>query len=277
MIQTSQHLELTLFWLAFFAYSIACLSYVLYFAAEKRRIALSAAVAMGVGLGFHTFALGVRSVQIHHLPLTNMFEYLNLFCWFAACFYFIFLRIYKHHLLGAFISFSVFMLMAAGSLLPKKAEMQLMPALQSYWLKIHVTLASLGEAAFLVAFAANIMYFLKRWLPSSGFAQRLPEERALDHIAYKAITVGYPLFTVGALFAGAIWAEQAWGSFWSWDPKEVGSLIVWLIYSTYLHARFVKGWTGTRAAALSATGFMFTILTFFANLVLGGLHAYGRG
>jgi cytochrome c-type biogenesis protein CcsB len=213
---------------------------------------------------------------IHHLPLTNMFEYINVVGWFAMCFYFASLKIYKQHILGAFITFTVFMLMAAGSLLPKDAQMQMVPALKSYWLQIHVTVASLGEAAFLVAFAANIMYFLKKGLsPTSKFSARLPETQTLDRIAYKAIGVGYPLFTVGALFAGAIWAEQAWGSFWSWDPKEVGSLIVWLVYSAYLHARFVKGWTGMRAAILSATGFTCTILTFFANLILGGLHAYG--
>jgi cytochrome c-type biogenesis protein CcsB len=120
------------------------------------------------------------------------------------------------------------------------------------------------------------LYFLKKLLPvTSRFSARLPETQTLDSVAYKAIGVGYPLFTVGALFAGAIWAEQAWGSFWSWDPKEVGSLIVWLVYSAYLHARFVKGWTGVRAAVLSAAGFTCTILTFFANLILGGLHAYG--
>ena len=103
----------------------------------------------------------------------------------------------------------------------------------------------------------------------------MPDLAKLDRISYKAITVGYPLFTVGALFAGAIWAHEAWGSFWSWDPKEVGALIVWLIYAAYLHARLTRGWTGVRAAVLSMTAFTCTLLTFFANLILGGLHAYG--
>jgi cytochrome c-type biogenesis protein CcsB len=267
---------MTFFWLAFFAYSLSCLLYAVYFPVAKKTIATAAAAVMGLGLAFHTVALIGRTAGIHHLPLTNMFEYVNLFCWFAAVLYFVFLKVYRQHLLGAFIAYTVFMLMAAGSLLPKDAEMQLMPALQSYWLQIHVTVASLGEAAFLVAFSANIMYFLKSGLSaSSRFAARLPDLPTLDHIGYKAVTIGYPLFTVGALFAGAIWAEQAWGSFWSWDPKEVGSLIVWLVYSAYLHARFVKGWTGVRAAVLSAAGFICTLLTFFANLILGGLHSYG--
>jgi cytochrome c-type biogenesis protein CcsB len=271
-----QAIDLSFFQWAFIAYSLTCLLYMAYFGMEKKGLARIASITMGLGLILHTAALVSRSIHIKHLPLTNMYEYISLFAWFATCFYFIYLKIYKQHILGAFIVFTVFMLMASGSLLPKDATMQLVPALQSYWLQIHVTVASLGEAAFLVAFAVNIMYFLKSGLSSkSRFAERLPDLRTLDRIAYKAISVGYPLFTVGALFAGAIWAQQAWGSFWSWDPKEVGSLIVWLVYSAYLHARFVKGWTGMRAAVLSAAGFICSLLTFFANLILGGLHSYG--
>jgi cytochrome c-type biogenesis protein CcsB len=276
MHSVNQTTELFLFWLAFIAYSLTCVLYIVYFGFEIKRIARAASVTMAFGLALHTAALIVRSVHSRHLPLTNMFEYISLLAWFATCFYFVFLKIYKQHFLGAFIVFTVFMLMVSGSLLPKDVTMQLVPALQSYWLQIHVTLASLGEAGFLVAFAVNIMYFVKSALPeSSRFGARLPDKNILDRIAYKAICIGYPLFTVGALFAGAIWAEQSWGSFWSWDPKEVGSLVVWLVYSVYLHARRVKRWSGMRATILSATGFIFTLLTFFANLILGGLHSYG--
>jgi cytochrome c-type biogenesis protein CcsB len=269
-------IDVTFFWWALVAYGVTGLTYVAYFAFEKKPIAIAAAVLMGIGLVMQTAGILARALYIKHLPLTNMFEYISLLSWFGACFYFVFLRIYKLHVLGSMIVFSVFMLMVSGSLLPKDANAQLVPALQSYWLQIHVSVAALGEAAFLVAFAANILYFLKIGLsPVSKFGASLPDPQSLDRIAYKAISVGYPLFTVGALFAGAIWAERAWGSFWSWDPKEVGALIVWLVYSAYLHARFVKGWTGTRAAILSMAGFLCTLGTFFANLILGGLHAYG--
>jgi cytochrome c-type biogenesis protein CcsB len=276
MHSVNQTVELFLFWMAFLAYSLTCVLYIFYFGFEIKRIARTASATMAFGLALHTAALIVRSVHVGHLPLTNMFEYISLLAWFATCFYFVFLKIYKQHIIGAFIVFTVFMLMVSGSLLPKDATMQLVPALQSYWLQIHVTLASLGEAGFLVAFAVNIMYLVKSALPeSSRFGARLPDKNILDRIAYRAICIGYPLFTVGALFAGAIWAEQAWGSFWSWDPKEVGSLVVWLVYSVYLHARRVKRWAGMRATILSTTGFIFTLLTFFANLILGGLHSYG--
>lgn len=268
--------ELHFFWWSFVGYSVASLSYVSYLAFEKKKIASFATGAMAIAFVLQTIAMGVRSVHAHHLPLTNMFEYISLFAWFAAIFYFAYLRVYRQQILGAFICLIIFMLMVSASLLPKQTEMQLVPALQSYWLQIHVSVASLGEAAFVVGFAVNIMYLMKQVLADrSKFARRLPDLQTLDRIGYKAVTIGYPLFTVGALFAGAIWAEQAWGTFWSWDPKEVGSLIVWLIYSAYLHARLVRGWSGARAAVLSAVGFLCTLLTFFANLILGGLHAYG--
>ena len=110
--------------------------------------------------------------------------------------------------------------------------------------------------------------------------RQLPEARLpislelLDEISYKAVSLGYPLYTVGALFAGAIWAEQAWGAFWSWDPKEVGALITWLFFSGYLHARYQRGWTGSRAAILAVVGFLIVLLSFFGNYFFGGLHVY---
>jgi len=272
---TQQSIELSLFRLAFIAYSITCFLYVVFFGLNKKSVAVAASVFMGAALVLHTAAIAGRSIYLHHLPLTNMFEYINVFSWFSSCFYFIYLIIYKQHILGAFIAFLVFMLMTAGSLLPKTAEMQLVPALQSYWLQIHVTLACLSEAAFLAAFAANIMYILKRIFPSaSTFSGRLPEIQTLDRIAYRAICVGYPLFTVGALFAGSIWAEQAWGSFWSWDPKEDASLVTWLIYAALLHARLLKGWQGRRIAWLAVLGFLAVIFTYFGVNYLQSMHAY---
>jgi cytochrome c-type biogenesis protein CcsB len=203
-----------------------------------------------------------------------MFEYLSIFAWAAVLFYFVFTLGLKQQVVGAFIAPVVFMLVVSASLLPKTPNEQLVPALQSYWLQIHVTLAALGEAAFGVAFAANCMYFLKKWIAPGGFTDRLPSTDRLDTVSHKAIIIGYPLFTVGALFAGAIWAEQAWGAFWSWDPKEVCSLIVWFIYTIYFHVRFLRGWRGGKTALISIIGFIMALLTFFSNMFLGGLHSY---
>jgi cytochrome c-type biogenesis protein CcsB len=129
-----------------------------------------------------------------------------------------------------------------------------------------------------VAFVPSVLYLIKvrqKDIQPGSLRDRLPDAGRLDEITYKFIMIGYPLFTLGALFAGAIWAHKAWGNFWSWDPKETCSLIVWIIYSIYLHARLVRGWKGKKTAILSIIGFLATILTFFSNLVLGGLHSYG--
>jgi ABC-type transport system involved in cytochrome c biogenesis permease subunit len=129
----------------------------------------------------------------------------------------------------------------------------------------------------LVLICGAVVVFLFHALLGFG---RIPwnmklEGRLLDEVNYRAVTLGYPLYTLGALFAGAIWAETAWGSFWSWDPKEVGALIIWVFYSAFLHARYQRGWSGTRTALLSLTGFAMMMLSFFGNYFFGGLHAYG--
>ena len=154
-----------------------------------------------------------------------------------------------------------------------------MPALQDIWLYIHVSLAAIGEGAFAVAFGVSIMYLVGEKMNaktrSKGLGSRLPSLDTLDDINYKSISIGFPLFTVGALFAGAIWANKAWGTFWGWDPKEVGSLVIWIFYVLYLHARYQRGWKGRRAAVMSIIGFLIVLLSFFGNLFLGGDHAYG--
>ncbi|MEE9455913.1 MAG: cytochrome c biogenesis protein CcsA, partial [bacterium] len=164
-----------------------------------------------------------------------------------------------------------FLLIVLSSLFPSKIEGQLIPALQSWWLTIHVTLACLGEGAFAVGFAAAVLYLFRGDKPS----RYLPSKETLDVIEYRAIAIGFPLFTIGGLVAGAIWAQKAWSVWWSWDPKETASLVVFLIAVAYLHARRLAGWRGKRTAILAALIFVASVLTLFANLIFGGLHAYG--
>lgn len=102
----------------------------------------------------------------------------------------------------------------------------------------------------------------------------MPSQEFLEELVSRSIRVGYPLFTIGALFAGAIWAQAAWGSFWSWDPKETGSLVVWLFYTLLIHQDIRGRWKGRRLAALSIAGFVVILVSFLGNLFFGGLHAY---
>jgi cytochrome c-type biogenesis protein CcsB len=121
-----------------------------------------------------------------------------------------------------------------------------------------------------VAFVTSLLYLIGAPRNFRG----LPDGDTLDGVTYRAIGVGFPLFTIGALFAGAVWAQRAWGTPWSWDPKEVSSLIVWLVYAMYLHVRLVRGWRGRRTACLAIVGFALTFFTILGSKVLGGLHSY---
>ena len=269
----TQSLDITLFWWALIGFGLSSFVHIVFLAANRKFIGNIAVTIMGAALLVLTAAIVVRTGKIGHLPVTNGFEFMTIFAWSAALFYFIFILLFKQQAIGTIIAPVVFMLIVSASLLPKEPNEQLVPALQSYWLQIHVTLAALGEAAFGVAFAANCLFFMKKIISSGSFNSRLPSFDRLDAVSHKALIIGYPLFTVGALFAGAIWAEQAWGTFWSWDPKEVCSLIVWLIYTIYFHLR-LRGWRGGKTAVISILGFFAAVLTFFANMFLGGLHAY---
>jgi cytochrome c-type biogenesis protein CcsB len=128
-------------------------------------------------------------------------------------------------------------------------------------------LAVLGLFAAIWTQGLRLKEFLKKIMPSQDL---------LDHLNYRLIAVGWPLFTAGGLVMGAIWANSAWGTYWGWDPKETWSLITWFIYSIYLHSRYVRGWKGTQMAVISAVGFLAVIFTYLGvNLVLSGLHSYG--
>jgi cytochrome c-type biogenesis protein CcsB len=147
----------------------------------------------------------------------------------------------------------------------------LIPALQNPpMITLHVSLAILAYATFAVAFAAAVLFLLASrrridWLPSPDL---------LDDLGYRAVTVGFPAMAL-VLILGAVWAHQAWGSYWSWDPKETSALFTWLIYGVYLHTRSLRGWRGNRSAIILLVGFAAVAFTYFGNYVFGGLHAYG--
>ncbi|HEY3295562.1 MAG TPA: cytochrome c biogenesis protein CcsA [bacterium] len=410
-------LDVKLFWVAFACYGFGWLAYSFWLGLRKPILTKLGTTLFVLGIIPQTIAFGLRWANTGHFPLSNMYEYLAVMSWMAAISLAFLTWRYRHWVISALISPVVVMLMVAASLLPKEPSMQLMPALQSYWLMIHVSLASIGAGAFAVAAAVSMIYLFAAkdkdeekapfqpklkapaislvaipalmliiggaaglfsnvthfgffgdpsggmgsavilcgmYLPLAGFVwARLakgepgPEQRywaavgflalfigalvtgflirsdrialttdsplkifeffgvtlicsaialfvvhallgfgkvpaklhlegkLLDEINYRAVTLGYPLYTLGALFAGAIWAEQAWGAFWSWDPKEVGALIIWLFYSAFLHARYQRGWSGSRTALLSLVGFAMMMLSFFGNYFFGGLHSYG--
>ncbi len=266
-----QNPDMPLFWIALWCYLGSTVVACVYAGVRRpavRRIVFALTLA---GFLANTAALAVRSVLSGHPPVTGLFEYMVLFAWAIVLGFLLLWRRKGLELVSVFGATAGALALAMASLFPARIEQQLIPALQSYWLWIHVSLAVLAEAAFTVAFVASVMYLIGE---SRGF-RGMPAAKTLDAVTYRAIGVGFPLFTIGALFAGAIWAERAWGSPWSWDPKETSSLIVWFIYAIYLHARFVRGWKGRGAAWLSVLGYAMTIFTILGSRFLGGLHSYG--
>jgi cytochrome c-type biogenesis protein CcsB len=192
--------------------------------------------------------------------------------WAVALSFIVIIARFRRMILGVVVSPVLMLVLVMASMLPKEASRQLMPALHSYWFYIHVTLAALAEGAFIVAAGAGIVYLVRRKAAAEGDV--LPSRDLLEEIIARAIRVGYPLFTIGALFAGSIWAQYAWGSFWSWDPKETGSLVLWLYYTLLLHQNARGKWRGRTLAVLAIVGFGIAVLSFLGNLFFGGMHAY---
>ncbi len=187
----------------------------------------------------------------------------------------------KNPVIGAFATPIAFLAMAYASLSPNISNhiQPLVPALKSNWLIAHVITCFLGYAAFAIAFGMSLMYLLKQ-LDAEGKSSLFayfPKPKVLDELTYQMIMFGFLFLSIG-IITGAVWANSAWGSYWSWDPKETWSLITWFIYATMLHARRMRGWYGKRIAYLSILGFMAVIFTYFGvNYLLSGLHSYGAG
>jgi cytochrome c-type biogenesis protein CcsB len=262
----------SLFFTIAFACYMATLALFLIRGVTRRGVFGGMAVALlAAGAALQTVALLMRWNLSGHLPLSQMHEYASVMSWMAAICLAILVARTRRFEVGSYATPLIIAIMAIASLLPKEINRQLVPALQSSWLYIHVSMAAISEGAFALSCALAIAYLVK-----AGRAATPPAELSrLDALNHRVISLAYPLFTLGALFAGAIWAYRAWGTFWSWDPKEVGSLIIWLFYTGYLHARYKRGWSGKRAAVLSIIGFAMIILSFVGNLFLGGQHAYG--
>ena len=224
-----------------------------------------------------TVGMVLRVLEMHRvsdfwiLPVTNTYETLAFFSWAIPLVYLLFEWRYKIRVVGAFATGLAFLFIALASSPLLSSEVRpLVPALQSYWLVLHVLFTLGGEAFFAVAFGAGVLFLaLQR---SGGNLQTL---KMLDNLGYKAIALGFPLFTLGGLVFGAIWAQHAWGRYWGWDPKETWMLITWFFYALYLHVRVKWGWRDAKTAWLAVGGFAVAMFTWWGvNYLLAGLHSY---
>lgn len=243
----------------------------------SRATALMMLLSAGIGFLFHTVSIILRYQAAGYIPITSAHEAASFFSWCIILLFFVLEFRYKVGLFGSFIMPVVLALMLAAALFSRELK-PLSPVLQSNWLVVHTALAFLANAAFALAFAIGVMYLVQEHYVKSkhlgGLFQRLPSIQSLDWINYRLITVGFPLFTL-AIITGSLWANSAWGSYWRWDPREVWSLITWLLYAIILHARLISGWRGRRAAVLSIIGFVSILVAFFGvKLLQKGLHVF---
>jgi len=269
--------ESTLFLITFICYIMAAVFYLFFLFSKKGNLAKTGFRLAFLGILFHTVALGLRTVESGHAPFTNMYESLSFLAWASILAYLLIEKKYLIQKAGPYFMLIVIALMALASspLMPKEAT-PLVPALQSYWLWLHVSVTLLGEAFFAVAFITSIMYLVFDSQEKKGKTSSPTLTAAkLDSISYRCIAVGFPLFTLGGLIFGMVWAYKAWGSYWSWDPKETWSLITWFVFALYLHTRIVMGWKGHRSAFVAILGFLAALFTYFGvNYLLVGLHSY---
>jgi cytochrome c-type biogenesis protein CcsB len=265
-------LDRSLFWYSFWMYLAAFVLFSVYSAVRRRGLGLTATIVFLGAFALHTAGLTARWIITTHPPFSTMYEYAVTMSWAVALSFLLIMARFRRMVLGVVVSPVLLGVLVIASLLPKEASKQLMPALQSYWFYIHVTLAACAEGAFIVAAGAGIIYLIRgKGGDEEGF---FPSRDFLEEIISRSLRIGYPVFTIGALFAGAIWAQYAWGSFWSWDPKETGALVIWLYYTLVLHQNMRGAWRGKTLAVMSVIGLAIAIISFLGNLFFGGMHAY---
>jgi cytochrome c-type biogenesis protein CcsB len=268
-----------------FVYLLSFILYLVRMVRGKEFWGSAASWIARIGFLLHTAALLLRwkssyDMGIGHAPLANFYESLSFFAWAVLLLFLIIEWRTRSRSLGAFVIPVPVLLLAFASISPDVSDriQPLIPALQSNWLAVHVLTCFLGYASFAVAFAVGIMYLLKGGARDGGteegtFLRLIPASDALEELLYQGVVLGFVLLSLG-IMTGSVWAHYAWGSYWSWDPKETWSLITWIVYAVMLHARSVRGWRGRRMAWMALVGFASVLFTYLGVNYLDSLHSY---
>jgi cytochrome c-type biogenesis protein CcsB len=244
----------------------------------------TAVVLTCIGLALHSAGVLTRGLAVHRLPWGDMYEFVTALTCVAVAFFLGAMVRYRAYYMGLFVMASVVLVLGLAETVIYTPAGELPPALQSYWLAIHVTAMTLATGIFFVAAVTGVTYLVVdrhgrrvaagRPAGADGILRRLPGPAELDRLAYRTIVFGFPVWTFGVM-AGAIWADYAWGSYWSWDPTETWAFITWVVYACFLHARATAGWRGRRAAVIQLTAFaclLFNVLV--VSLIIPGQHSY---
>ncbi len=222
-----------------------------------------------LGLLFLTLTIISRAITTGHGPFSNMYEFSVAFAWGIMAMSLIFQWRYRTQTVKNIGSVIALALLLFANTLPSK-PVPLVPALQqSFLLSAHVAAAIIAYGSFTMGFGASILYLVRK----SQDLSWMPNLETLDDMSFLAVKIGFPFMTL-LIVLGALWADIAWGSYWSWDPKETASLVTWLLFASYLHARVMRSWRGRRTALLLIVGFAAVLFTFFGNYIFSGLHSY---
>lgn len=263
-------------WTSLFGYALASALYLRPLFVSKAT-SLWAVRVLVAAFAVQTAAIASAWLGLGWEPIGRIVDSVYFYAWLVVIVLFVVEVSVKERTFGAFL-LPVVLPLIAYSLLAGRGPAIPQSVAKSHWFEIHALSAFFGYSAFAVSFCAGLMYVvLARQIQGRQFGPlfiRLPSLDLLDQIGYRAVSVGFPLFTL-SLLTGALWANQAWGAFWRWEPKETWALVTWLLYTSYLHARFNAGWQGRRAAMLSIAGFTFSIVTFLGTSVLArGKHVF---
>ncbi len=221
----------------------------------------------------------LRTIEVHRWPLGNMYEFALVGGMFTLLAYVGWATRRDLRWLGLFVVGPVLLVLGAAITVWYTDASELMPSLRSVWLAIHVTVATMTIGVFTLGASLGILYLIQDRLETTGsaraaFMRRLPSARALERLTYGTHIIAFPMWTF-TVIAGAIWARQAWGSYWNWDPKEVWSFVIWVVYAAYLHARATTGWKRQNAVWIALAGFVCVLLNFaVVNMYFVGQHSY---
>lgn len=256
---------------------VASAAYLVFFISQNpktRKIARMILIVSGV---LQTLYIGSRYFIAGHTPITSQHEAVVFFAWSTTWAYLSFRWRYTVKNFGTLVTLLVFILLCISSLSSREIT-PLLPALQSAWLPIHAGVSIVAYGFLSLAFCGGLMYLLQeRELKKKTFGyffSRFPSLEALDQLNNHCLTAGFVFLTLG-IVTGSVWARQAWGTYWQWDPKETWSLITWFLYLVQIHQRFTVGWRGKRAAVMAIVGFSAVVFTLWGvTYLLGGVHSY---
>jgi cytochrome c-type biogenesis protein CcsB len=304
-------LSLALFWVAVVAYLVALLAFIVAYAWRRRVIADVGLAAALLGWPFHLGSIMARAFEAGHWPLGNMYEYSTAISFILVTTFLVLALRARIRLVGIPAMVLAIALLGVAYMLYVPPG-NLVPALHSYWLTIHVTSMATASGILTFSFLFGMFYLARHWADeriarlgparsaavtaggtpvsvgggatggsrsltlARGMTRVLPQARTLDEWSYRFVMLGFPIWSFGVI-CGAIWGEHAWGRYWGWDPKETFAFITWVVFAIYLHARVTYGWRDVRAAAITAVGFASILFTLYAvNLWIAGLHSYAK-